>query len=138
MATGKPISANTLREWSSNYANNKDISFGTNSVTISLDALEEFIAELRSRYPADLNGIRIYFVRYPFSDSAPPLPQIENAGKDLSQPSLVLVPLKNFDGNTGTGDDFVIPNQDQLHVMAVADPQDPPDTAAILCPPKCG
>lgn len=135
---GKPVSAATLNEWASNYANNKDISFTTNSVGISLSALEEFIAELRARYPAELNGIRVYFVRFPFNDNSPPLPQIANAGKNLSQPSVVLVPLKNFNGNTGAGDDFVIPNQDQLHVMAVADPQDPPDTAAILCPPRCG
>jgi hypothetical protein len=137
MAFGKSINHSTLQDWAGNFRNNRDLPFVTNTAAVSLEQLENYIAEVKSKYPSSPNGFKIYFVRFPIAQAA--TSKIQTAGKGLSQASVVIVPLKNYDPSTGAGDDFVSENPGDVYVLAFSDPQssDPTDSTA-LCPPKCG
>jgi hypothetical protein len=140
MAAGKNVDTSTLAQWAGNFRNHKDLTFGTNTAAVSLEQLENYIAEVKSKYSKysdALNGFRIYFIRYPLGAAAQA--KVENAGRSLSQPSLVMVPLKEYNPSNGSGDDLVLDNPGDVYVLAFSDPEstDPGDSTA-LCPPKCG
>ena len=139
MASGKNVDASTLEQWARNFRNNKDLPFSTNTAAVSLEQLENYIAEVKSKYSVVPKGFRIYFIRYPHTNAEAEKAKLEHAGRSLSQTSLVMVPLKNYDHSIGSGDDFVLENPGDLYVLAFSDPRspDPADTTA-LCPPKCG
>ena len=139
MAYGRNVDAATLAQWAQNFRNNRDLAFDTNTAAVSLEQLENYIAEVKSKYPVAPGGFRIYLVRYPLTDAGTARGKIGNAGRSVSQPSLVIVPLKNYDAATGSGNDFVLDNPGDLYVLAFGDPEttDPEDSTA-LCPPKCG
>lgn len=140
MSGGKLINRQTVLDWSANFKNSKPSSFATDSAAISLEELEKFITEAKKNYPTDLTGIRIYFVQYPLPDEkANSLKdKILSAGNNLSQPSIVLVPVRAFDSSTGSGKDYTIGTSDAVYALAFSDPEstDPADTT-VLCPPKC-
>jgi len=139
MAHGKLIDSSKLNSWINNFRTNADLGFTTNSATVSLEQLENFIIEAKEKYPSSMNGFRIYFVRYSLADGGPNLENIKQAGKNLSQPSLVLVPVKNYGQLKGTGNDFVLDNPGDLYVLAFSEPDSTdPDDSTTLCPPKCG
>jgi hypothetical protein len=134
MSGGKLIDHQKIVSWSNNHKNNKTLSFETDSAGISLAELEDFIKTVRTNYP-DSNGIRIYFVRYSLSAGTD---NIRPSGNNLSQPSIVLVPVKSFDPAKSMGDANKVGTSEQVFALAFADPDgsDPGDTS-ILCPPKC-
>jgi len=134
MSGGKLINHQTIVSWSNNHKNNKALSFETDSAGISLSELEDFIKTVRTKYP-DFNGIRFSFVRYPLSADTD---NIKLSGNNVSQPSIVLVPVKSFDPAKGIGDDSKVGTSEQVFALAFADPgeSDPGDTS-ILCPPRC-
>jgi len=134
MSGGKLIDHQKIVSWSNNHKNNKTLSFETDSAGISLSELEDFIKNVRTNYP-DSNGIRFYFVRYSLSAGTD---NIRTSGNNLSQPSIVLVPVKSFDPAKGIGDDTKVGTSEQVFALAFTDPDgsDPGDTT-ILCPPKC-
>jgi hypothetical protein len=139
MAYGKNVSSSTLNQWIHNFRSNNDLPFTTNAAAVSLNQLENFIKEAKTKYPASLTGFKIYLIRYPMSEGDPVSENIEKAGRNLSQPSMVLVPVKNYDHSIGSGDDFVLENPGDLYVLAFSDPQSPdPADTTVLCPPKCG
>ena len=139
MASGKNVDAPTLEQWAQNFRNNKDLPFDTNTAAVSLDQLENYIAEVKSKYSVVPKGFRIYFIRYPLTGVEHDRTKIKDAGRSLSQPSLVMVPLKNYDSSIGLGDDFVLENPGDLYVLAFSDPRSPdPADTTVLCPPKCG
>jgi hypothetical protein len=134
MSGGKLINHQTIVGWSNNHKNNKALAFETDSAGISLSELEDFIKNVRTKYP-DFNGIRFSFVRYPLSADTD---NIKLSGNNVSQPSIVLVPVKSFDPAKGIGDDSKVGTSEQVFALALADPgeSDPGDTS-ILCPPRC-
>jgi hypothetical protein len=138
MTSGRNIPTSTLEEWTRNFRNNKDLPFSTNTAAVSLEQLENYIADIKRKYSPAPNGLKIYFVRFPLSN-ATAQEKVENAGKSLSQPSVVIVPIKNYNSSTGSGDDHVLENPGDLYVLSFSDPEstDPNDSTA-LCPPKCG
>jgi hypothetical protein len=139
MASGKNADAPTLEQWARNFHNNKDLPFDTNSAAVSLVQLENYIAEVKSKYSVVPKGFRIYFIRYPLADAEHDHTKIKDAGRSLSQPSLVMVPLKNYNPSTGLGDDFILENPGDLYVLAFSNPKSPdPADTTVLCPPKCG
>jgi hypothetical protein len=135
MSGGKLIDHQKIVGWSNNHKNNKTLAFATDSACISLSELEDFIKAAKANYPTDFTGFRIYFVRYPLPASTE---NIRTAGSNLSQPSLVLVPVKSFDPTKGSGEDYKVGTSEQVYALAFTDPDgsDPGDST-ILCPPKC-
>ena len=135
MSGGKLIDHQKIVSWSNNHKNNKTLSFETDSAGISLSELEAFIKTVRTNYP-DFNGIRIDFVRYPLSAGTV---NIRSSGNNLSQPSIVLVPVRSFDSAKGMGDDSKVGASEQVFALAFTDPEGPsdPGDTTILCPPKC-
>lgn len=137
MSDGRLIGHKKILSWAENYKNNKTLPSETNSAAISLSELEAFIKAAKESYKTDdFNGIRIYFVRYPLSAGTE---RIGTSGNNLSQTSLVLVPVKSFNASTGSGDDYKLGTSEQVYALAFADPDSPdPQETYILCPPKCG
>ena len=135
MSGGKLIDQKKIVTWADNYKNNKTLSFDTNSAAISLSELENFIQAAKANYPSDFTGLRIYFIRYPLSSGTQ---KIATSGSNLSQPSIVLVPVKSFDPRSGSGEDYKVGTTEQVYALAFTEPEstDPGDTS-ILCPPKC-
>src|SRR5262245_53783628 len=135
MSGGKLIDHQKIVGWSNNHKNNKTLSFATDSATISLSELEDFIKSAKEKYPTGFTGLRIYFVRYPLTADTE---NIKTAGNNLSQPSIVLVPVKSSDPKKGI-EDYKVGTSEQVYAMAFADPEDPsdPGDSTILCPPKC-
>jgi len=135
MSGGKLIDHQKIVSWSNNHKNNKALTFETDSAGISLSELEDFIKTIRTKYP-DFNGIRFSFVRYPLSAGTDNIKLSEN---NLSQPSIVLVPVKSFDPAKGIGDDSKVGTSEQVFALAFADPDgtDDPGDSSILCPPRC-
>jgi len=138
MDHGSLISEIKLKQLVSNFRNNRNLPFTTDAAAISLEQLESYIAEAKTKYSGNLNGFRIYFIRYPLGDGPAPA-GIGKAGNNLSQPSVVFVPLKNYDAATGAGEDSVLENPGDLYVLSFGDPAGPGgDDSTALCPPKCG
>jgi len=139
MANGKNVDSSTLNQWIHNFRSNTDLPFTTNAAAVSLNQLENYIKEAKTKYPGSLTGFRIYPIRYPLNEGTPVPAGIQKADRNLTQPSLVLVPVKNYDHTKGSGDDFVLENPGDLYVLAFSEPgsTDPGDTT-VLCPPKCG
>lgn len=136
MSGGKLTDYQKVLDWAANFKNNRT-PFTTNSAGISLNELEEFIKEAKEKCP-NFAGLRIYLVRYPLS--AQKAEQVKSRigtdGNNLSQPSLVLVPMKSFDAATGGGDDFKVGSSNDVFALAFADPESS-STQDILCPPRC-
>ena len=133
MSGGKLIDHQKIVSWSNNHKNNKTLSFETDSAGISLSELEDFIKTVRANYP-DSNGIRICFIRYPLTAGTG---KIKTSGANLSQPSIVLVPVKSFDPAKGMGEDYKVGTTEQVYALAFADPDGDPGDTSILCPPRC-
>jgi hypothetical protein len=136
MPSGRSIKSTTLQEWKESFQTNRNLPFITSSATISLDQLERFLAEVKQQCPEGVNGIRIEFVRFQASGNSSG--KLQGAGGGFSQVSLVLVPAKNFNPLTGTGEISAL-DTGEVYALAFSDPQtnDPGDTT-VLCPPKCG
>ena len=134
MSGGKLIDHQKIVSWSNNHKNNKTLSFETDAAGISLSELEDFIKAAKATYPADFNGIRICFVRYPLSAGTD---KIKTSGTNLSQPSIVLVPVKSFDPSKGMGEDYKVGTTEQVFALAFTDPDGDPGDTSILCPPRC-
>jgi len=138
MAAGKLISKSVLQEWIANFLTNKNLGSTTNSVSISISQLENYIAEAKAKYPSGISGIKFYFIRYPLAEGLPALPHLEKAGQNLSQPSMVMVPVGKYNAGSGGGEDLTVPGQNDLYVLAFGSPDTDPNDATSLCPPKCG
>jgi len=136
MSGGKLTDHQKIVGWSNNHKNNKPHPLETESAGISLSELEDFINAAKATYPADFNGIRICFVRYPLSANKN---KIKSSGNNLSQLSIVLVPLKSFDPATRMGDDYKVGTSEQVYALSFTDPEGPddPGDTTILCPPRC-
>jgi len=135
MSGGKLTDHQKVLDGSNNFKNNRT-PFTTNSATISLKELEEFISKAKANCPG-FAGLHIYLVRYdlPAQKAAEVKDRIKSDGNDLSQPSLVLVPMKSFDPATGTGEDFKV--GDDVYALSFADPEGDPGDTSFLCPPRC-
>ena len=140
MSGGKLTDYQKVLGWSANFKNNRT-PFTTNSAGISLKELEEFIQEAKVNCP-DFAGLRIYLVRYPLTaqKATEVKGRIGSDVNNLTQPSLVLVPMKSFDSAKGAGEDYKVGSSNDVYALAIADPDSPddPEEASILCPPKCG
>jgi len=137
--SGKLTDYQKVLDWSANFKNNRT-PFTTNSAGISLKELEQFINEAKVNCP-DFAGLRIYLVRYPLSaqKAAQVKDRIRSDVNNLTQPSLVLVPMKSFDLATGAGDDFKVGSSNDVYALAINDPESSdPQEEFFLCPPKCG
>ena len=140
MSGGKIVDHQKLLEWTANFKNNKTLSFSTNSAAVNVAELEKFIVEAKKKYPGDFNGLRIYLIRYSLPEEMieSAKSKIGSSGNNLSQPSIVFVPLRLFDASTGSGEDYKIGTTNDIYVLAFSEPDnsDPEDTT-VLCPPKC-
>jgi hypothetical protein len=136
MSSGRSTKSTTLEEWKQSFQINRNLPFITNSATISLDQLENFLKDVKQQCPEGVNGIRIEFVRFQAGGNSSG--KLQGAGGGLSQVSLVLLPLKNYNASTGTGEISPL-DSGEVYTLAFSDPQttDPGDTT-VLCPPKCG
>lgn len=135
MSGGKLTNHQTVLGWSTNFKNNRT-PFTTNSATISLKELEEYISNAKANCP-DFAGLRIYLVRYPLSaqKAEQVKEKIKSEVNNLTQTSLVLVPMSSFDPATGSGEDFKV--GDDVYALSVADPEGDPGDPSFLCPPRC-
>jgi len=134
MSGGKLTDHQKVLDWSANFKNNTTLTFDTDSAGISLSELEDFIKAAKATYPADFNGIRICFIRYPLTAGTD---KIKTSGANLSQLSIVLVPVKSFDPAKGMGEDYKVGTTEQVYALAFADPEGDPGDSSILCPPRC-
>ena len=135
--TGIKVPHSTLTKWVDNYQQNKSLSFLTDSAAISLKQLENFIADARQKYDAQFNAVKIYFIRFPLTSKKKNLDK--EASKNLSLPSIALVPLKNADPLTWDGEDFKFDNG-EVFLLPFCNPDNPSDNEdeTGVCPPKCG
>ena len=97
-----------MQPWKANFTNNPSLPFMTESSAISLDLLNEFLSEAKKSCPG-FNGLRIYFIRYDkkndgLKDSSTHIKLMP--GTNVSQVSLAIVPVKDFDPVTLKGEDF--------------------------------
>ena len=137
MSGGKLIDHQKVLDGSTNFKNNRT-PFTTNSAAISLKELEEFISKAKANCP-DFAGLRIYLVRYdlPAQKAEQVKDRIKSDVNNLSQPSLVLVPMRSFDPATGAGDDFKVGSSNDVYALSFADPDGDPGDTSVLCPPRC-
>ena len=123
----KEFSVQELNDAKQAYIQNEGVlPVDTRSSAISLKFLKDFISKAEKKYKKrgandKFNAFRIYFVRYPIPGRSLRHIKGSGRGKDgrmLSQVSLALVPVKNFDPVTMKGDDFRLPS-DQNRIFAV-------------------
>ncbi len=134
--SGIPVPPSILEEWVQNFRNNKDLGFLTENATISLQQLENFITEAKQKYFSDFNALKIYFIRYAVKASNNNIEKEDS--KDISKPSLVLVPFKNNDSQTWRGEDLI--TDETIFLLPFCNPENPSNNVdeTGLCPPKCG
>jgi len=136
--TGIKVAHSTLLDWVDNYQQNKKMSFLTDSAAISLQQLENFIADAKRQYSSpEFNAVKIYFIRFPLAGKKPNLEK--ESAKNLSLPSIAFVPLKNADPVTWDGDDFKLDNG-EIFLLPFCNPENPSGNQdeTGVCPPKCG
>jgi hypothetical protein len=116
-----------------NYRNNKDIPFITNSATIPIDKLKDFIACVEIL--KGIESVKIYFCReevgkhlvHKLDSNGTPVEYLKASDK-LSQVSLLIVPHDSF---RGEGKD-IFETDDTILCMF------PGGEGSGLCPPACG
>ena len=131
------ISNGLMKAWKDNFKQNTGLPFLTESSSISLDLLNEFLSEAKQTCPG-FNGLRIYFVRYDtvndgLTDKIPHIRLMP--GTNVSQVSLAIVPVKNFDPVTLRGEDFT--QDGQIFNLSFCHPSREGDKAVGTghCPP---
>ena len=123
----KPISSTRLEELCANYRNNKSLLNETNAVFITKKHLSDFVDGL----PQPCDAVKICFVRF---SSTPPDPvTIKDAGNNLTQVSLIFVPLSNT--NSATWESTEIAGENSL---CVCEPTVDDTNSTGVCPPKKG
>jgi len=129
-----------MQPWKANFTNNPSLPFMTESSAISLDLLNEFLSEAKKSCPG-FNGLRIYFIRYDkkndgLTGNSGHIRQMP--GTDVSQVSLAIVPIKDFDPVTLQGDDFT--EGDKILTLSFCHPSREEGGKAVgtgHCPPAC-
>jgi hypothetical protein len=128
------ITLSQLDQLTSNFqSNNATLPFSTNSAAVTLAALEDYIAEVKSKYNNVADGFRFYFVRYKMNSLAPHI--VKDGNKDLSQPSLVVVPIKILDLSVWKTHDLAFDTDKILSLCFCTPEVDNKETG--LCPPNC-
>ncbi|MEO5592495.1 MAG: hypothetical protein ABIR15_20960 [Chitinophagaceae bacterium] len=131
-----------MEPWRKNFTDNVDLPFVTEASSVSMDVLNEFLSEAKKSCPG-FNGLRIYFIRYDtvndgLTGKSSHIKLIP--GKKVSQVSLAIVPIKNFDPVTLQGDDYT--DGDTILTLSFCHPslEDGENGWAIgtgHCPPVC-
>ena len=123
----KAINQARLTILCNNYKNNKALPNETNAVFITKDHLTEFVNGL----PANCDAVKICFVRF---ESTPPDPaKILPAGNNLTQVTLIFVPLSNTDRASWISTEITGAN-----TLCVCEPTIDDNDSTGLCPPKRG
>src|SRR6187402_1502590 len=92
----KDITTIELDGFIQNHRNNPASPCITNTISIELVHLEEFINKARRTHgAAEFDAIKIYFIRYPLTSNQGHINKLPD--KDLSQISLAFVPAKVTD-----------------------------------------
>ena len=113
-----------------NFRINKDLPFITDAAFITRKHLDEFV----KGQPPNCDALKICFVRFP---SIPPDPdKILAAGNNLTQVSLIFVPLKETNLANWTSTEIADANGN-IETLCVCEPG-VLDPATGVCPPKKG
>lgn len=127
----KFISKTNLDRLIDNHKNNKGLPILTDAVFITRKHFDEYVKGL----PQDYDALKICFVRF---ESNPPDPdRILEAGNNLTQVSLIFVPVKNTDQSTWTSTGVTDQN-DVLRTLCVCEPNIDDQNNTGVVPPKNG
>ena len=130
---------NLMEPWKKNFTDNPGLPFITASSSLSMDVLNEFLSEAKKNCPG-FNGLRIYFIRYDtindgLSDQSSHIRLIP--GKKVSQVSLAIVPVKDFDPVTLAGEDYT--DGDTILTLSFCHPSENGENGKAIgtghCPP---
>lgn len=117
----KDFSIEKLGEWTSNFVNNQDLPFVTQSGLINLKELEDFVTTIKK---LNADSVRVYFLRFRVNET-PTREVLVNglvaegckwwqASSEFTQASIAIVPTKNFKRDENfifSAEDIVINNQ---------------------------
>jgi len=121
-----PITKAQLDKLTDNHKNNKDFRIMTDAVFVTRDHLNEFLNGL----PTNCDAIKICFIRHktPPSDT-----RILEAGNNLTQLSLIFVPVKNTNRETWTSKE--VTKKGLIPTLCFCVPGIPDEKSTGHCPP---
>ena len=122
-----------LNKLTANHKNNKDFRIMTDAVFVTRQHLEEFLKSLPQALK-DHDAYKICFIRH----ETPPLDdRISPAGNNLTQLSLIFVPVKNT--NFVTWKSTEVTDQNGLiPTLCFCEPGKPDGNSTGHCPPAIG
>jgi hypothetical protein len=115
----------------SNHRRNTSLPIRTNAAFIKLAQLEQFISQVRTSHPS-ADTFQINIIRYPLPANTPDL---EVAGNNLSQVSLMFIPVRTINASSWSVQTVVDQNNQALS-LSINDPNSPTHVDNGLCPPK--
>lgn len=120
-----------LNKLIANHNNNRDLEIITDAVFVTRDHLEEFLTSLNNLPNHD--AYKICFIRH---DTPPLDDRISPAGNNVTQLSLIFVPLKNTDRITWTSEE--VTENGLIPTLCFCEPGRPDRNSTGHCPPASG
>ena len=139
----KPISLTKLDSLCENYQTNLGLSIESMAAFLNLAHLEDYISQIKARHniqgakPDEIcDTIKICFVRYEGKDTSGKILLAGKGrnGKELSQTSLILVPVNT--SNAATWESKELEKSDGLLSLCVCEPNVNDQNHTGLCPPN--
>ncbi|HET9278974.1 MAG TPA: hypothetical protein VFN95_12340 [Flavitalea sp.] len=133
----KPRQVAELDKLLSNHVNNMTLPILTQAAFIKLDHLKDFISQIEARHNT-CDTIKICFVRYEFKPNSQILLAGKDAtGKEMTQISLVLAPVKTADPSVNWRS-ALLTKPDGALTLCVCEPEVDDFNDTGLCPPNQG
>jgi len=123
-----------IKRLTDNHTNNKNLPIITNSVFVTRQHFEQFLDNL----PVDHDAFKICFIRHEF---IPPDPSkiLPVPGSNLTQLSLIFVPMRDTDRVTWASTEATDPNDnDRISTLSFCVPGIPDRDSTGHCPPASG
>src|SRR6186713_245471 len=128
----KPITKTELDDLILNHQGNKTLPIETDAVFITKEHLKDFVDDL----PGKSNAVKICFVRFKSDPKEPK--KIKDAGNNLTQVSLVFVPVEVKDGTRSSWSSDEVLVNGFLNTLCVCEPGIDDNNDTGLCPPNEG
>ena len=122
-----------IRKLSDNHRNNRQLSIETDAVFVTRKHLAMFVRSL----PQECDALKIMFIRH---QTPPQDPRIKSVGNNLTQLSLIFVPLKDTNNSTWVGTTITDQN-DKVLTLCFCEPGEidrPERDSTGHCPPASG
>lgn len=128
----EPITKAKLDKLIANHSQNRNLKIVTDAVFVKRDHFREFVNSL----PTETDAIKICFIRHKFPPQDPRILAAEQ-GNDLTQLSLIFVPVKNTNFATWASTEATDQN-DLIPTLCFCEPGRPDGNSTGHCPPASG